>query len=78
MKLSTKIAALSAILATDLSFFLFFKTYLPEAYDFLFQAMPWPDNIEKIFAIIFGLLVAILSSSSIVYILIKHLLKSLQ
>ncbi|MFQ6086281.1 MAG: hypothetical protein ACE5OY_08505 [Candidatus Bathyarchaeia archaeon] len=78
MKLSTKIAVLSAILVADLSFFLFFKTYLPCVYEFVFQKLPWPDNLEKTFAIILGLAVAILSTSSIAYVVLKHLLKSIQ
>ena len=75
---STKIAVLSTILAADLSFFLFFKTYFPQAYELIFQRMPWPDNIEKTFAIIIGLVTAILTSFSIAHIMLKHLLKSIQ
>lgn len=78
LRLSTKIAVLSTILAADLSFFLFFKAYFPQAYELIFQRMPWPDNIEKTFAIIIGLVTASLTSFSIAHIMLKHLLKSIQ
>ncbi len=78
MKLSTKIAVLSAILVADLSFFLFFKAYFPRAYELVFQRMPWPDNVEKTFAIIIGLVIAIVTSFSIAYMMLKRLLKSIQ
>ena len=78
MKLSTKITVLSAILVVDLSFFLFFKAYFPQAYELIFQRMPWPDNVEKTFAIIIGLITAIVTSFSIAYMMLKHLLKSIQ
>ena len=78
MRLSIKIAVLSAILAADLSFFLFFKTYFPQAYELVFQKMPWPDDLEKTFAVIIGLVTAILTSFSIAHIMLKHILKSIQ
>jgi uncharacterized membrane protein YfhO len=78
VRLSIKIAVLSAILAADLSFFLFFKTHFPQAYELIFQKMPWPDDFEKTFAIIIGLVTALLTSFSMVHIMVKHLLKSIQ
>jgi len=78
VRLSIKIAVLSAILAADLSFFLFFRTYFPQAYELVFQKMPWPDDLEKTFAVIIGLVTALLTSLSIVYMLIKRLLKSIK
>ena len=78
MRLSIKIAVLSAILAADLSFFLFFKTYFPQVYEMVFQKMPWPDDLEKTFAVIIGLVTALLTSFSIAHITLKHLLKSIQ
>ena len=78
MRLSTKIAVLSAILAADLSFFLFFKAYFPQAYELIFQRMPWPDNLEKTFVIIIGLVTATLTSFSIAYMMLKRLQKSIQ
>ena len=77
MRLSIKIAVLSAILATDLSFFLFFRTYFPQDYELVFQKMPWPDALEKTFAVIIGLVTAILTAFSIARITLKHLLKSI-
>jgi len=65
VRLSIKIAVLSAILAADLSFFLFFRTYFPQDYELVFQKMPWPDDLEKTFAVIIGLVTAILTSFSI-------------
>ena len=78
MRLSIKIALLSAILAADLSFFLVFRTYFPHEYELVFQKMPWPDDLEKTFAVIIGLVIAILTSLSITRITLKRLLKSLE
>lgn len=77
VRLSIKIAVLSAILAADLSFFLLFRTYFPQNYELIFQKMPWPDDFEKTFATIMGLVVALLASFSIAHIMLKHLLKSM-
>ena len=78
MRLSIKIVVLSAILAADLSFFLFFRTYFPQDYELVFQKMPWPDDLEKTFAVIIGLVTAILTSFSIAHIMLKSVLKSIQ
>lgn len=78
MRLSIKIALLSAILAADLSFFLIFRTYFPHEYGLVFQKMPWPDDLEKTFAAIIGLIVAILMSFLITRITLKRLLKSIE
>ncbi|MFQ6081561.1 MAG: hypothetical protein ACE5OW_07835 [Candidatus Bathyarchaeia archaeon] len=78
MKLSTKITALSAILVADLSFFLFFKAHFPQAYDLIFQRMPWPDNVEKTFVIIIGFVTATVTSFLIAYMMLKRLLKSIK
>ena len=78
MRLSIKIALLSAILAADLSFFLVFRTYFPHEYELVFQKMPWPDDLEKTFAVIIGLVTAILTSFSIAHMTLKRLLKSIQ
>lgn len=77
VRLSIKIAVLSAILAADLSFFLLFRTYFPQDYELIFQKMPWPDQLEKTFATIIGLITALLASFSIAHIMLKHLLKSI-
>lgn len=78
MKFSIKIAVLSAILVADLSFFLFLGTYLPQVYELVFEKMPWPDNVEKTFVIIVGLVIATVTSLSIAYLIIKRLLESIQ
>jgi len=78
VKFSIKIAVLSAVLAADLSFFLFLGTHFPEAYELVFEKMPWADNVEKTFAIITGLVIATVTSLSIAYLMTKRLLKSIQ
>jgi len=78
VRLSIKIAIPSAILAADLSFFLFFRAYFPEAYEFVFQAMPWPDALEKTFVIVAGLVIATATSFSIAYFMLKHLIESIR
>lgn len=78
MRLLTKIIVLSGVLLADLLFFLVLRTYLPEAFGAVFQMMPWPDDIEKTFAIFTGLTVAVLSSASIAYVLLKRLRESLR
>lgn len=76
MRLSIKIAVLSAILAADLSFFLLFKTHFPHTYEMVFQKMPWPDDLEKTLALIVGLATALFTSILIARIMLKRLLKS--
>jgi len=78
LRLSIKVAALSAILAVDLAFFLFFPTYLSSYYDQIFQALPWSDATEMTFMIILGLVIALLVSFILVRIVVRSLLKSLQ
>lgn len=78
MKLSIKIALLTAILAADLTFFLFFRTYLPQQYNLVFHSLPWSDNLEKTVALIIGLAAALLTALSISNLIVKRLLKSLE
>jgi uncharacterized protein YacL len=78
VRFSIKMAVLSAILVADLSFFLFLRTHFPQAYELVFEKMPWPDNLEKTFIIIIGLMIATVTSLSIAYSMIKRLLKSIQ
>jgi hypothetical protein len=59
MKLQTKIAVLSIMLAVDLVFFLLF-----------FEGTPWPDDLGKTIAIVSGFVIAIILSSGIAYILL--------
>jgi len=78
MKLSIKIALLTALLAADITFFLFFRTYLPQQYNLVFQSLPWSDNLEKTVALIIGLAAALLTAISISHLLVTRLLKSLE
>jgi len=78
MKLSIKIALLTAILAADLTFFLFFRTYLPQQYNLVFHSLPWSDNLEKTVAVIIGLATALLTALSISHLIVKRLFKSLE
>jgi hypothetical protein len=78
MKLSIKIALLTAILAADLTFFLFFRTYLPQQYNLVFHSLPWSDNLEKTVAVIIGLATALLTALSISNLIVKRLFKSLE
>ncbi len=76
VRLSIKMAVLSVILAADLSFFLFFRTYFPEDYEMVFQRLPWPNYLEKTFVTIVGLVTALSASFLIARMMLKHLLKS--
>lgn len=78
MRLSIKIALLTAILAADLTFFLFFRTYLPQQYNLIFHSLPWSDNFEKTVAIIVGLATALLTALSISHLVVNRFLKSLE
>jgi hypothetical protein len=78
VRLSIKIAVLTVILAADLAFFLFFRMYFPQAYEMVFKKIPWPDDLEKTFAIIIGLVTALLTAFSIAHITLNSLLKSIQ
>jgi len=78
VRLLTKITVLSIILLADLLFFSVLPTFFPETFEAVFQMTPWPDDVEKTFAIFFGLAIAVLSSSAIVYISVQHIRKSLQ
>jgi len=76
VRLLTKIALLCVILAADLLFFFVLPTYFPKTFDTVFQMTPWPDDVEKTFAIFSGLAIAVLSSSVIVYILVQRFRKT--
>jgi hypothetical protein len=78
VRFSIKIAVLSAILAADLSFFLFLQKYFPQSYELVFEKIPWSNSLEKTFAIITGLVIATVTSLSIAYLITKRLLKSIQ
>lgn len=77
MKLLIKVAALSIILAADLTFFIFFPTTLPEIYEQIFQTLPWSNNLEITIMLIMGLIIAIISSIMLVRTITKHIFKSI-
>jgi len=78
VRLSIKIAVLSAVLAVDIFFFLFFGTYFPEEYELVFQMLPWSNDLEKTVGIIIGFVGAILVSFSIARLIIRQLLNSIR
>jgi len=78
LRLSIKVAALSTILAADLTFFIFFPTRLPEFYDQIFQALPWANTLEMTVAVILGLVITLIVSFVLTRIIVKSLLKSIQ
>jgi len=71
LDLSTKISVLSAILIADLLFFTLSSLYYPEMLQLVLQFLPWDDTLEKAVMIIIGLIVAVLSSATIINILLK-------
>jgi undecaprenyl pyrophosphate phosphatase UppP len=77
LRTSFKVAALSAILAADLAFFLFFPTKLSNYYDQFFQALPWTDALEMTFLVVLGLAIALLVSFLLVRVLVRSLVDSL-
>lgn len=78
VRLSIKVASLSAILAADLAFFLFFPTALSDYYDKIFQTLPWEHNLELAVMLIVGLVIAITTSILLVRSITKSLFKSIQ
>ena len=77
MRATTKIVALSLILALDLIFFLVLRVYLPQLFNLIFHMMPWSDDLEKFILIIVGMAVAVVCSLGIAHILLKRLGESL-
>lgn len=78
MNLRSKVAALAAILTADLLFFIFFGVYYPESLETILQWLPWENNMEKAIMVISGLIIAILTSTAIVHVLLKSLRKITQ
>jgi len=76
LSLPLKISFLAMILIADLLFFLFFGVYYPETLETLLQWLPWENNVEKALLIIFGLIIAVSTSTGIIYILVKNLMKT--
>jgi hypothetical protein len=76
VNVATKISILSAILVADLLFFIFSSIYYPEMLQLVLESLPWEDTLEKALLIIIGLVIAVISSSAIINILIKALKKA--
>ena len=76
MGLQSKVTVLAAILIADLLFFYFFGLYYPEVFEIVLQWLPWDDILEKAVMIITGLIIAVLTSTAIIYVLVKNFQKS--
>ena len=72
MSIASKVSILAAIVIADLLFFYFFSVYYPEILEGIFEQLPWEDTFEKSIMIILGLLIAVISSATIVNVVIKH------
>ncbi|MEM2111909.1 MAG: hypothetical protein QXX08_08550 [Candidatus Bathyarchaeia archaeon] len=75
MSLQSKVAALAAILIADLLFFYFFAVYYPKLFELILTWLPYDDSLEKAIIIITGLIIAVLTSTAIIYVLVKNLQK---
>ena len=71
MSPASKLTALAAILIADLLFFLFFAVYYPEMFGAILRWLPWRDGLEKGILVITGLLIAVVTSTAIVHVLVK-------
>jgi len=76
VSLQTKVSLIAAVLIADLLFFLFFRADYPGVFEAVLERLPWDDNLEEAVIVISGYIVAVLSSSAIVYVLIKHFQKT--
>lgn len=75
MSLQSKVAVLATVLILDLLFFYFFGIYYPELFETILQWLPYDNSLEKAVMIITGLIIAVLTSTAIIYILVKNLQK---
>jgi len=78
VKLLTKVAALSTILAADLAFFIIFPTTLTNIYEQIFQTLPWSKDLEITIILALGLAIAIVISILLVRTITKSIFKSLR
>ena len=60
---------------TTIGFFLFFAVYHPEVFGAILRWLPWRDGLEKGILVITGLVIAVVSSTAIVHVLVKTLQK---
>jgi hypothetical protein len=77
VRLAIKAAALSVTLASDLAFFIFFPSALPEIYNQIFKILPWSNDLEITIMLSIGLIIAIISSILLVRTITKHIFKSI-
>jgi len=68
---ASKFSALAAILIADLLFFLFIGIHYPELFNNLLRLLPWRDSLERGVLVIAGLVIAVITSTAIVQVLIK-------
>ncbi|MCW4027568.1 MAG: hypothetical protein NWE76_08810 [Candidatus Bathyarchaeota archaeon] len=78
MTLQGKISVLAALLIADLMFFLFVRVEYPEIFEAALNRLPWEDDLEEAVFVISGYVVAVLSSSAIIYVLTKHFQRTVQ
>ena len=71
MNSASKLSALAAILIADLLFFLFIGIYYPELFNNLLRLLPWRDSLERGILVIAGLVIAVITSTAMVQVLIK-------
>lgn len=76
MTLQAKLSMIAATLIADLLFFLFIRVDYPEILQAILNRLPWEDNLEEALIVILGYIVAVLSSSALIYVLIKHFQKT--
>jgi hypothetical protein len=72
---ASKVSILSAILIADLLFFIFSSAYYPEMLQLILESLPYEETLEKALIILIGLIIAVISSTAIINILIKTLQK---
>lgn len=76
MTLQAKVSLIMAVLIADLLFFLFVRAEYPEVFEAVLERLPWDDSLEEAVIVISGYVVAVLSSSAAIYVLIKHFQKT--
>ena len=72
MTLQAKISLILAILIADLLFFMFVRADYPEIFDAVLERLPWDDNLEEAVIVLSGYAIAVLTSSTAIYVLIKQ------
>jgi len=78
LSVPSKISTLAAILIADLLFFIFFGVYYPETLAAILEWLPWENILEKALLIISGLIIAVLTSTAIIYVLVKTFQKTMK